>query len=67
LTIAAGSICGLLHELLPRSPHPPHELLIVADRPGHDHRYAMDPTKIRGEVGWEPGESLDSRLRKTIG
>src|SRR4029077_5337817 len=41
-------ICDLLHELLPNSPHrPPRQLIsFVADRPGHDRRYAMDATKI---------------------
>jgi dTDP-glucose 4,6-dehydratase len=63
-----GSICRLLDELLPGSPHRPHERLItfVADRPGHDRRYAMEIAKIRRELGWEPQESFDSGLRKTV-
>ena len=62
------SICRLLDEMLPASPFRPHERLItfVADRPGHDRRYAMDTSKIRRELGWEPRESFDSGLRKTI-
>ncbi len=62
------SICGLLDEMLPASPHRPHQRLItlVADRPGHDRRYAMDTTKIRRELGWQPRESFDSGLNKTI-
>jgi dTDP-glucose 4,6-dehydratase len=62
------SICRLLDEMLPNSPHRPHERLItfVADRPGHDRRYAMETSKIRRELGWEPQETFDSGLRKTV-
>jgi dTDP-glucose 4,6-dehydratase len=64
----ARSICALLDEMLPASPQRPHERLItfVTDRPGHDQRYAMDITKIRGELRWKPRESFDSGLRKTV-
>jgi len=46
--------------MLPTSPYRPHETLItfVTDWPGHDRRYAMDTTKIRRELGWEPRETL---------
>jgi dTDP-glucose 4,6-dehydratase len=62
------SICRLLDEMLPDSPYRPHERLIifVADRPGHDRRYAMEITKIRQELGWVPSENFDSGLRKTV-
>jgi dTDP-glucose 4,6-dehydratase len=62
------SICRWLDEMLPGSPHRPHERLItfVADRPGHDRRYAMDIAKIQRELGWQPRESFDSGLRKTV-
>jgi dTDP-glucose 4,6-dehydratase len=62
------AICALLNELVPNSPHRPHEKLItfVADRPGHDRRYAMDPTKLRRELGWAPRESFETGLRKTV-
>ena len=62
------AICRQLDEMLPQSPHRPHARLItsVADRPGHDWRYAMDASKIRGELGWRPLESFDTALRKTV-
>ncbi len=62
------AICRSLDEMLPASPHRPHRRLItfVADRPGHDRRYAMDIAKIRRELGWQPRESFDTGLRKTV-
>ncbi len=62
------TLCRLLDEVLPDSPHRPHESLIeyVRDRPGHDRRYAMDISKIRRELGWSPKESLESGLRRTV-
>jgi dTDP-glucose 4,6-dehydratase len=61
-------LCRLLDDALPGSPHRPHERLItfVADRPGHDWRYAMDDAKLRRELGWQPRESLESGLGKTV-
>ena len=61
-------ICALLDELLPQSPHRPHGQLInfVADRPGHDKRYAIDAGKIERELGWRPQETFESGLRKTV-
>jgi dTDP-glucose 4,6-dehydratase len=45
----------------------PHSLLrFVKDRPGHDRRYAIDPTLIESELGWRPTETWESGLRKTI-
>jgi dTDP-glucose 4,6-dehydratase len=62
------TICSLLDEMLPDSPHRPHRDLItfVKDRPGHDLRYAIDASKIRRELGWEPEETFDTGLRKTV-
>ena len=41
-------------------------ITFVTDRPGHDMRYAIDPTKIRDELGWEPKEDFKSGFRKTV-
>jgi dTDP-glucose 4,6-dehydratase len=62
------TLCLILDELMPESPHRPHTSLIrfVTDRPGHDRRYAMDIRKIERELGWRPKENLASGLRKTV-
>ena len=62
------AICSLLDEFRPESPHAPHAALIahVADRPGHDRRYAIDAGKIGRELGWKPAETFESGLRKTV-
>ena len=61
-------LCGALDELLPASPSVPHSSLMrfVPDRPGHDRRYAIDITKIKTQLGWQPKESLGSGLHKTV-
>ncbi len=52
----------------PGLPHGPCENLItyVADRPGHDKRYAINAGKIARELGWTPRESFESGMRKTV-
>ncbi len=62
------AVCGLLDEMRPAADGRPHKQLIehVQDRPGHDHRYAIDATRIKEELGWEPQESFDSGMRKTV-
>ncbi len=61
-------LCAILDELLPASPHCPHDQLIqfVQDRPGHDQRYAIDCTKIQQQLGWTPQEDINSGLRRTV-
>jgi len=61
-------ICTLLDELAPNSKYRPHNKLIsyVADRPGHDERYAIDASKIDQEFGWVPKETFETGIRKTI-
>lgn len=63
-----NTVCALLDELVPESPHKPHAQLItsVKDRPGHDRRYAIDATKIEREIGWKPQETFETGLRKTV-
>jgi len=63
-----NTLCEILDECQPNSPFIPHASLVrhVADRPGHDRRYAMDITKIRDELGWQPRQSLASGLLKTV-
>lgn len=62
------TICDVLDELLPESQHKPHKSLIefVQDRPGHDLRYAIDASKIKNELGWEPAETFESGIRNTV-
>jgi dTDP-glucose 4,6-dehydratase len=62
------TICRLLDAQHPRSNGEPHEALIefVADRPGHDRRYAIDPAKTERELGWAPEETFESGMAKTV-
>lgn len=64
------TICALLEELVPNKPQgvARYEDLItyVKDRPGHDVRYAIDAAKIGRELGWQPQETFESGIRKTV-
>jgi len=63
----ARRVCALLDEVAPRSTGSYADLLtFVADRPGHDFRYAIDSAKAEAELGWVRDETLDSGLRKTV-
>ncbi|KAF0163383.1 MAG: dTDP-glucose 4 6-dehydratase [Rhodocyclaceae bacterium] len=62
------TLCALLDELKPRHDGRSYrqQKISVADRPGHDKRYAIDATKIQRELGWTPQESFESGMRKTV-
>lgn len=64
------TICTLLDTLRPDKPagvqHYADLITHVTDRPGHDHRYAIDASKIQRELGWAPQETFESGLRKTV-
>ncbi|QHS52967.1 dTDP-glucose 4,6-dehydratase [Edaphobacter sp. 12200R-103] len=62
------TLCTLLDELLPESEFRPHKQLLtyVADRPGHDRRYAINAEKLQRELDWSPQESFETGLRKTV-
>ena len=61
-------ICAIIDDLRPNLSHAPCSSLIthVEDRPGHDRRYAIDASKIRDQLGWEPREDFRSGLRRTV-
>jgi dTDP-glucose 4,6-dehydratase len=63
-----NTICSILDELRPGDPVIPHRKLItyVPDRPGHDRRYAIDCRKIEQELGWQPRETFESGIQKTV-
>lgn len=59
-------ICDLLDAVIPAD-RPRRELVrLVADRPGHDHRYAIDAAKLERELGWRAKENFDSGMEKTV-
>ena len=65
-----NSICNILDEVAPRAgdgKQSYRELItFVADRPGHDVRYAIDARKIKNELGWSPVETFETGIRKTV-
>jgi len=61
------TLCGILDELRPRAGGSHADrITLVADRPGHDTRYAIDPTRIRQELGWRPSVTLEEGLKRTV-
>ncbi len=61
-------ICALLDRMSPRADSRPYaqQITYVADRPGHDRRYAIDSAKLRRELGWQPKENFDTGIEKTV-
>jgi dTDP-glucose 4,6-dehydratase len=59
-------LCGILDEFAPAAQPYIGQLSHVPDRPGHDRRYAIDASKLKRELGWQPAENLASGLRKTV-
>jgi dTDP-glucose 4,6-dehydratase len=62
------AICALLDERRPRADGEPRmsQVTYVADRPGHDRRYAIDASKLRDELGWEPKYTFDRGIAETV-
>jgi dTDP-glucose 4,6-dehydratase len=62
------TVCNLLDELRPRADGKPYkeQVTYVADRPGHDRRYAIDARKLERELGWKPLETFETGIRKTV-
>ncbi len=61
------TICALLDEMQPKpSGSYADQITFVTDRPGHDARYAIDPSRIRDELGWRPSVTVEEGLRRTV-
>jgi dTDP-glucose 4,6-dehydratase len=62
------AICAILDRLRPRADGRPYtdQISSVADRPGHDRRYAIDATRIEAELGWRPQETFETGIEKTV-
>ena len=60
------TICALLDEMAPKTTPYADQITFVTDRPGHDARYAIDPTRIRQELGWRPSVTVEEGLRRTV-
>lgn len=62
------AICAILDKLRPRGDGAPYDsqITFVTDRPGHDHRYAIDASKIRADLGWTPSVTFEQGIEKTV-
>ncbi len=60
------TICAILDDKRPKNHPYAEQIAFVADRPGHDLRYAIDPSRIRAELGWRPSVTLEQGLEKTV-
>ena len=59
-------ICGVLNAKRPKKTRYGDQIRFVTDRPGHDMRYAIDPSRIRNELGWRPSVTLEEGLERTV-
>ncbi|RYG77431.1 MAG: dTDP-glucose 4,6-dehydratase, partial [Alphaproteobacteria bacterium] len=64
----ARTICAILDDRLPKRDGSSYsdQIVLVRDRPGHDRRYAIDSSKLQAELGWQPLESFDSGIARTV-
>lgn len=62
----ANKICSILDELIPKADSYKNQITFVADRPGHDFRYAIDASKIENELGWKANENFETGILKTV-
>ena len=61
------TLCGILDQKRPKaSGSYADQITFVTDRPGHDARYAIDPSRIREELGWRPSVTVEEGLEKTV-
>ena len=60
------AICAILDEVRPAERLYSEKIKFVADRPGHDQRYAIDATRISAELGWRPSVTIEKGLRQTV-
>lgn len=60
------TICSILDELVPKKSSYAEQITFVNDRPGHDRRYAIDASKMSEELNWQPVETFETGLRKTV-
>ncbi len=60
------TVCDLLDEMVPKACSYRDQITYVADRPGHDRRYAIDASKMSSELAWQPQETFESGIRKTV-
>lgn len=60
------TICSILDDKRPGNQPYEEQITFVSDRPGHDLRYAIDPSRIRNELGWRPSVTLEQGLEKTV-
>jgi dTDP-glucose 4,6-dehydratase len=62
------AICAVLDQARPREDGKPYadQIIFVTDRPGHDQRYAIDASKIRADLGWEPSRTFEQGIEETV-